>query len=229
MKYSAAEVKSGAFIVFAAVLLLIMTFVVGGYLGGDTKVWDVRFGYVGGLEEGSPVYYAGREVGKVDKIVVLAGKERPIVVTLRVSVDIILRDNTQVYIDTLGMMGEKIIELSPGSEDAPLLQEGATMEGTDPIPMHVMIRKMNLLADRMDEMTASLNPFIVEIQQFMHEDIAPLMESVDGAVNQVNGILSGNSENLALMIANFTQTSANLRDMTQDLKYRPWRLMRKNS
>jgi len=229
MKYSAAEVKSGAFIIFSAVLLLAMTFIVGGYLGGDTKVWNARFGYVGGLEEGSPVYFAGREVGKVDKLEVLPGKERPIIVTLRVSVDILLRDNSQVYIDTLGMMGEKIVELSPGTEDAPLLQEGATLEGVDPIAMHVMIRKMNLLADRMDEMTASLNPFIVEIEHFMQEQMTPMMKEVNAAVSGVNGILGGNSENLAVMIANFTETSANLRDMTHDLKYRPWRLMRKNS
>lgn len=221
MKYTGAEVKSGIVIIGSMVLLLAMTFIVGGYLGGDTKIWKARFGYVGGLEEGAPVYYAGREVGKVDAIEVLPGKTRPIIATLRVSVDVLLRNDSQVYIDTLGMMGEKIVELSPGTEEAPLLQEGAALEGVDPIPMHVLIRKMNLLADRMDEMTASLNPFIGELEQFMDDQVNPLM-------TELNGILAGNSENMAVMIANFTETSANLRDMTHDLKFRPWRMLRKD-
>ena len=63
MSYTRSEVKSGFFILFAIAALLAMTFIVGGLSGGEKASWKVRFGYVGGLEKGAPVYYAGREVG----------------------------------------------------------------------------------------------------------------------------------------------------------------------
>ena len=74
-----------------------------------------EFGYVGGLKQNAPVYYAGREVGKVGKIEVLYGKERPILVTIKIDEKIDLREDSEANVDTLGMLGEKMVEITPGS------------------------------------------------------------------------------------------------------------------
>jgi len=203
--YSANEVKSGAFIIASLTLLLALTFVIGNFLSGDIRTWQVEFGYVGGLEENSPVYYAGREVGKVGKIEVLYGKERPILVTVKMDEKIDLREDSEVNVDTLGMMGEKMLEITPGSASASTLATSTIIKGTDPIPMYLLIQKMNLLADRMDELTTSLNP---------------LLDTLDG-------LLDKSEEDIYKIISNFEETSANVRDMTHDLKFRPWRLIRK--
>jgi phospholipid/cholesterol/gamma-HCH transport system substrate-binding protein len=205
MAYSSAEVKSGFLITFSLVLLLGLTFIVGNFMGGKTQTFQVQFGYVSGLEKNAPVYYAGHEIGKVDKIEVKPDEKKTILVTIRIPQSIRLREGTLSFIDTLGLMGEKFIELTPGDPECDYLAKGAVIEGTDPLPMHVLIRKMDLLADRMDEMTQSLNPMM----------------------KQMNGMMVGHQEELAKMIANFHETSANVRDMTRDLKYRPWRLVRK--
>jgi hypothetical protein len=59
----------------------------------------------------------------------------------------------------------------------------------------------------MDELTAAVNPMM----------------------GQIHSMLQGHEEEIARLIANFEQVSANLRDMTYDLKFHPWRLVRKNS
>jgi len=205
MTYSAAEVKSGLLIAVSLVLLFALTFLIGGFMGGGMQTWQIQFGYVSGLEKNAPVYYAGHEVGKVDRIEVLANEDRPILLTLRIANKIQLREDSQSFIDTLGLMGEKFVELTPGSSQTSLLEKGSTIQGTDPVPMYLLIQQMNLLANRMDEMTASLNPMM----------------------KHFNEMLSGHQEELSRMVANFHETSANLRDMTHDLKYRPWRLIRK--
>ncbi|HTL47472.1 MAG TPA: MlaD family protein [Verrucomicrobiae bacterium] len=205
MKYSAAEVKSGILITLSLVLFLALTFVVGGTMTGKTREWKVRFGYISGLELNAPVYFAGKEVGKVTDIEILSGDVRPVVLTAKISDKIILRKDTQGFIDTLGLMGEKFLELSPGTAGQPELTGGEAIPGLDPIPMHVMIRKMNMLADLMEELTRELNPMLKDM----------------------NGMLSGHQEEIAKTIANAQEISANIRDMTQDLKYHPWRLVRK--
>jgi len=203
--YSSSEVKSGILVTTALVLLFGLTFIVGRYTSGAKHDYKVRFGYVSGLEVNAPVYYAGHEVGKVGGIEVLSGEEKPILVTVTIRENIRLKTDSNAFIDTLGMMGEKFVELSPGKAKSPVIQSGSVIEGTDPIPMYVLIQKMNLLADRMDELTTSMNP---------------IMETMDD-------VLTGNKEEIAKTIANLHETSANVRDMTHDLKFRPWRLVRK--
>jgi len=207
MSYSSAEVKSGIFVTLSLALLIVLTFIVGRFVGGTTNQWQIQFGYISGLESNAPVYFAGHEVGKVERVEVLKGDSKPILVTVKVSDVVQLREDSEAFVDTLGMMGEKFIELSPGSNPTPFLKEGTVIQGHDPIPMHQMVEKLNLLADRMDEMTQSLNPM----------------------VKRLDGILVDQEENLAKTIANFHETSQNIRDMTNDLKFRPWRLVRKNS
>ena len=203
--YTANEVKSGAFIIASLALFLALTFVVGNFVSANTRTWQIEFGYVGGLNQNAPVYYAGREVGKVGKIEVLYGKERPILVTIKIDEKIDLREDSEANVDTLGMMSEKMVEITPGSASVSTLATSTIIKGTDPIPMYLLIQKMNLLADRMDDLTTSLNP---------------ILESVDG-------LLDKSEEYIYKIISNIEQTSANVRDMTHDLKFRPWRLIRK--
>lgn len=207
MKYSSAEVKSGLFIVISFILLFALTFVVGRYVAGETNVWTVRYGYISGLEENAPVFFAGREAGKVDKIEIMPGDVRPIRVTIRLSTEVLIREDSQAFIDMLGLMGEKFIEISPGTEGAPYAKPGFEIPGVDPVPLHVMMAKMNVLTDRFDEMMIMMNPMLAKVSTFVE----------------------GHEEDIARSIANIHQITANVRDLTEDLKHHPWRLVRKNS
>lgn len=205
--YSSAEIRSGFFVVIAIVILLVMTFIVGGWLKGGANEWKIRFGYLNGLADSAPVYYAGREVGKVAKIELVRGAPKPVIVTVKITPEAYVRKDSVAHIDTLGMMGEKFVEISLGSQDAPPMESGTIIEGVDPIPMHVLIRKMNMLADQVDIMVKNLNP---------------LLETT-------GSLVEGHQEEIAKSITNLHQVTANLRDMTEDLKHRPWRLVRKGS
>ncbi len=205
MAYSGAEVKSGILISLSLVLLMALTFVVGKFQSGDLQTRRIQFGYVSGLEKNAPVRYAGHEVGKVQSIVIRRGTDKPVLVTVTLDRSAELHKDSGAFIDTLGMMGEKFVELSPGRLNSAALAEGDVLTGIDPVPMHLLIQKMNLMADRMDELTRSLNPMI----------------------DQLNTTLSGHQEEIGRIIANLDKTTANIRDMTNELKVHPWRLVRK--
>lgn len=203
--YSSSEVKSGFLILFTLVLLIALSIKVGGLSSGKTKTWQVEFGYLGGLEDNAPVYFAGREAGKVKEIVVRSEKEKPMLVTIQLDEKIQLRNGTKATIDTLGLMGEKFIEILPGPGIERPMEISELIPGQDPVPMHQMVEKLSLLADRMDEMTASLNPMLKDLQQSV----------------------SGHQEEAGRIVANLEQITANLRDMTHELKFKPWKLLRK--
>ena len=205
MSYTSNEVKSGIFITGSFAVLLVLTFIIGHFSTGSTYVYHLRFGYISGLEKNAPVYLAGHEVGKVNAITIQPDNERLVLVTMQIPQRMILHEDSTAFIDTLGMMGEKFVEITPGTLKSPTLKPGSTIQGTDPIPMHLLIQKMNVLASRVDELTVSLNPLVLNL----------------------NTVVSGNKEELSKMIVNFSQTSANIRDITADLKSHPWRLVRK--
>ena len=105
MKYTSAEVKSGILVVLSVFLLLGLTFIVGRYMTGETHVFTLRFGYIAGLEEKAPVYFAGHEVGKVSQIRIEPEDARPVLVTVQLPKEITPRADSKAYIDTLGLMG----------------------------------------------------------------------------------------------------------------------------
>ncbi|MCM8774871.1 MAG: MlaD family protein [Candidatus Omnitrophica bacterium] len=205
MSYSSQEVKSGILITVALVILFVLTFIVGNFARGPVSVYRVQFGYVCGLKKDAPVFYAGSDVGRVEKIEILRGPARPVLVTIRIPRDIPLRKDSQAVIDTLGLLGEKFVEVTPGTVGAPLLPPGTIIEGRDPVPMYELITKANALADRFEELTLSLNPLVKRMELTTR----------------------GSEEEVAKIIANIHETTANLRDMTHELKFHPWRLLRK--
>jgi len=68
-----------------------------------------------------------------------------------------------------------------------------------------MIRKMDRLSDQMEVMMEQMNPML----------------------GQASGFITSHGEDIAKIISNTHEISANVRDMTTDLKHRPWRLVRK--
>ena len=205
MAYSSEEVKSGFIVTLALAFLLALTFLVGNWTRGAAETWKIRFTYVSGLKKNAPVYVAGHEVGRVARIEYVRGEEKPILVSVLIPDRIELREDSQAFIDTLGLMGEKFVEIAPGSAASPLLRHGSMIPSTDPVRMYLLIQKMDRLATQMEEMMANLNPL----------------------AQQVSGTLRTHQEEISKIISNLHETSAHLRDMTNDLKYRPWRLVRK--
>lgn len=223
MSYSASEVKSGFFILLSIFALLIMTFIVGGMRGGEKQDWLIQFGYAGGLEKGAPVYFAGKEVGKVKELIIQEGEERPILVKVELPKNIIVRRDSKAYIDTLGMMGEKMVEISPGTKDGEPIVPRNVISGEDPIPMHEMIGQLNSLTEEMNPMVKILS----ELMQKNAETLQSTLDHLHGTTKGLDMVLNGNQEQIGKIIANLQETSANVRDMTTDLKKHPWRLVRK--
>ena len=198
MNFSRSEVKSGILVVTCFILLMILTFKVSDFRTfGDYNEYQLLFDYVSGLETNAPVHFAGHHVGKVKTIQLREGSPA-VQVTIEIVKTAPLRKDSDAFVDTLGLLGEKFISLTPGKLSSPLLEAGGTLRGTETIPLHHMIRQMNTLT----------------------ENMIPLTE-------QANQLMKGHEKDLESILVNLNAASENLKDMTQDLKLHPWKLLRK--
>ena len=130
------EVKVGLLIAAAIAVLIWASF-----SGGGTSIFSPKLKYrayfpeVNGLVKGSPVWLAGIEVGNVYSIeFVSLDSLRQIEVKFRVlkSVRKMLTTDAVIKVGTIGFIGDKYIEISPGTLTNPILEEGSVISSISP-------------------------------------------------------------------------------------------------
>lgn len=144
------ELKVGAFVFIGIVLLFIIVFSIGKiYLFQPGYRIRVLFNFAGGLGDASPVRLAGVNVGEVDTIKIFYDKD---MMRTRVEViawirkDIAIEKNSKVHVNTLGMLGEKYLEIIPGTHEAGVVGDNGTLVGEDPILLDQLLEDLNALA-----------------------------------------------------------------------------------
>jgi phospholipid/cholesterol/gamma-HCH transport system substrate-binding protein len=97
--------------------------------------YHTTFGNVTGLQVGSAVKLNGVDVGFVQSIELPTDpNEQRIRVrfTLNAAYTERIREDTSVSIKTIGVLGDRYLEIRGGSPDSPRVLEGGTIEGRDP-------------------------------------------------------------------------------------------------
>jgi phospholipid/cholesterol/gamma-HCH transport system substrate-binding protein len=121
-----------------------------------THVVKAVFDDVAGLDDESAVRIAGVRKGHVTDIKVLPDGRA--VVTMEVDDDVPLHTNAQAKVANLGLLGEKYIELDPGSTNAPILTTKGeiTLPGTQPASFDDVTDQVKAIADDVKAITESL-------------------------------------------------------------------------
>ena len=139
----ALQTRVGAFILTALIVFLTLVY----FLGRSGQYFEAKyfvnaeFEGVGGLVEGATVRLAGVPVGRVSKISLPAenGGRIRVVLGLTKKLQNRIRKDSVARIETLGLLGDKIVEISLGSAEAPPLKEGETIRTQEPIEVNRLV------------------------------------------------------------------------------------------
>jgi len=148
------ELKVGIFIALGILLFSIIVFSIGDvYLIKKGYHVNVIFNFANGLAESAPVRFAGVNVGQIDKIDLFFDenekKTKVKVVAWVDSSDIKIPTDSNAVINTLGLLGEKYLEIFPGELSDDILTSEGTLVGHDPVPMELVTEKVQKLVDSM--------------------------------------------------------------------------------
>lgn len=155
------EVKIGLFTVFGALLLVLVVIILGKErrLFEESVFLHAEFPDVAGLEIGGDVMLSGVHVGQVTSIAFplledKSGKEvanHNVSVELRVAMSSMphIRKDSVARIDSMGLLGDKIINISLGTMGADQHQNGDTLESTAPIDMNKAVIKGQQVLDNL--------------------------------------------------------------------------------
>ncbi len=240
MEYRSSEVKAGIFIVVSMLIFIAFLVVIGGMNAWDDKdIYLARFKYVGGIEKGSVVRYAGLEVGRVIDLILPAEQDTRVELRMELMKGTPIRTDSRAFLTTIGLMGAFYIEISAGSDDAPLLKPGSLVQSNDVAGFAQMsgtmdaataeatelLRRINALLDEenrknISSMIASLN----EITSTSSEDMKSiaanlnhLTQELDATVNSVNRMLAGNDSTISKSFASVQEMLEESKDMVSKL------------
>ncbi len=157
MKKHTNEFKVGVFALLCLAGLLYLTVSTGKLSFGSAGYpINVVFDEIAGLDKKAPVMLNGLEVGKVSDIDVSYEGERTLIkLCLKIDKDVKIRQGSRVFIKTLGLMGEKYIQIA-SSENPEFLLPGDTIEGQPYADMDILICNLNSTLEDNNERFANI-------------------------------------------------------------------------
>ena len=110
----------------------------------------MQFGFANGIGGTAPVRLAGVGVGQVQGIKIVRDDKTG---TTKAELMVWINDNIKiendavVTINTLGLLGEKYLEIFPGTAGKPALRNNDLIIGKDPVPMEKITENLGNLTD----------------------------------------------------------------------------------
>lgn len=204
MKKYANEFKVGLFFVLCLVGLFYLLFSTGK-LDINKKVYHIYvvFDEIAGLAKKAPVMLNGFEVGKVDGIRISYDENKTrMVLKILLEGDVKIRENAVVSIKTLGLMGEKYIQIASNTGEN-FIAPGTMLEGKPYQDLDVLMEEAQTIALNVEELATDLKAL----------------------VKNLNLNIDTNKDSINQIIKNLEVTSKNFEEFSADIKRNPWKLI----
>jgi phospholipid/cholesterol/gamma-HCH transport system substrate-binding protein len=248
MKQFTPELKVGILTLVALIVLATGTLFVGKFQWfKQTYEMNIQFDFVSGLQEGAPVRLNGVKVGAVRKISIDTKKTPPIIVTVQLDKKALMHKDAKAFINTLGLMGEKYVEIYAGSSNQPFLAYGDSIVGESPTEVSDILqaskqvandlaRTMSVIADvfsqestrislknviaRIDSISTNLDETITNRRGDVEDfarNLRILSENMNKTILEVNAILQDNKQDTRALVANLTAVSLEMKNHSQSI------------
>lgn len=145
------SVRLGAFVVIALAILAFFIFLVGRsesrFESNDRLV--AQFQNVSGLEAGADVRVGGLHEGTIRQIELpaQAGGKMTVVMDVSRKTRNLIKQDSVASIEAEGLVGNKFVEISFGSDSAPRVPQGGMIQSAPPVDISDLIHKTDRILD----------------------------------------------------------------------------------
>ena len=154
----ATKMRVGIFVLVSLAVFLGIIYM----LGARARLFESRYSVygefteVGGLQEGATVRLAGVQIGRVSRVELPSQPGGKVRVELKIAKQFAdrIRKDSEARIQTQGLLGDRIVEITVGTAQTAAVQPGETLRSRDPVDIsHVIgegagvVRSVAALAD----------------------------------------------------------------------------------
>jgi phospholipid/cholesterol/gamma-HCH transport system substrate-binding protein len=222
----------GLFVLIAGGLLVGTMLIISGGLGASTVSHRAYFKFAGGVQAGAPVRYGGLTVGKVTRVRVDPGNSTRIEIDVAVDRDAPVKTDSVAKISTLGPLTDNYIEVSTGTQPAPLAPPGSELPSAEAFGLpqlgdaaqammpdvHNALQKVNQSLDGLQVTIARANDLLNDRNR---ANIGGSLNNVNHLVADARPKLTDSLNNLNAMLTDakpkVSTSLANVQDLTKEL------------
>lgn len=169
------EMKVGVFVFIGLIILGLFVLSIGGI-----KTWssgyhvDFVFNFVNGVKLGAPVRFAGVDVGIVQGLDFSFPKEpsegTKVKINCWVKKGVLIPQDSIIWVNTLGLLGEKYVEIIPGKDYANCLTNKQELDGVDPVSMQEVTALASKIAGGIEDIVESVKNKQGTVGKFLYDD-----------------------------------------------------------
>jgi phospholipid/cholesterol/gamma-HCH transport system substrate-binding protein len=214
--------RIGLFVLVGFIILIVFIF----FLGSKEKMFSStteirsRFSTVSNLKRGAEVDMAGINIGSVTDIRLPRNARDSVTVTLKVLTDALklIHTDSRATITTAGLIGDRLIVISMGSDSTLAVSPGATLPGQAPQDFAKLYDTLTTVIDQLDSVGMSATRLVRKISEG-HGTLGRLVNDDELYRNTSNMAANANETfehaKVAIdqMSANFNHITGNLNDV----------------
>jgi len=218
------ELKVGIFVFVGIIILVIFVLMIGDFrLINPGYMFKISFGFANGVTLSAPVRLSGVEVGEVKGVHIGYDEQtkKPLVlIDVWVKKDTHIPIDSRVWVNMLGILGEKYIEIIPGQNYKTLLREGFLIVGEDPVSIQE-------LTDLSREIALQVGETVKDVSLTLNKLNTTTLDKLNITLDSLNSILTSVKQGKGTMGKLFFDDSLynNIEEMFYDLKKNPWKLL----
>lgn len=218
------KIKVGALILASLGLLVGFVFLLGDVSLAEQRTLYIEFSDSGSMLKGAPIKIAGVRAGRVIEVEFLVGRdarksalasasadEAPINVRVTIRIDeqmaAAVRKDSGFFITTQGVLGEKYLEIVPGTAQE-TWPAGSYIRGEDP-------PRLDLLMARADNILAKVEQALGGDEQL---DIGGLVRSTTRLATNLDTLIETNKERIDGVFEHVDETARDARALVGYLK-----------
>jgi phospholipid/cholesterol/gamma-HCH transport system substrate-binding protein len=185
------KVKVGIFATIAFALLLLGIFLIGRNknMFGSTFLLYGTFKNVGGLQAGNNVRFVGIDIGTVESIEILSDTTARVALRIKDKVQPFIKKGAVAGISSDGLMGDKLITISSGKENAAPVEDGDTIHAVNPLDYDAVLSRVSgvavnaeIITEQLADIATRINRGEGSIGRLLYSD--SLATSLEGTVTE---------------------------------------------
>jgi len=231
------EFKVGLLITAGLAVALVAVLSVGERQGllKQRYYLNARFDDVSGLQEVAPVRVSGFQVGVVKSIALVeVGGRQKVEVRLRIEKQAQprIRQGSKTKISSMGLLGDKLVEIVPASIDHPMMENGEELSTIAVMAPEEIMGRVAEISDTLNSTAISLNVIMKKIEKGTGTlgkmiDDPRLYTNLDSVMVSMNHLILliksskgtiGKLMNDPAMYNNLNQTMSNINTISDSLK-----------
>jgi phospholipid/cholesterol/gamma-HCH transport system substrate-binding protein len=199
-----AQLRVGLTVVFAAVVLAFLVFLMSGTTGLFTPTLRVvsYTDSAGGLRNGAPVRLQSVDIGNVESIRIVnhhdrSGASTPVEIHMKVNAKFqpFVHTDTQVLLSTAGVLGETFIDLDSTHSKGPVAANNSELPAQSVPDIQDVVRSsqttlqnVNVLINRLDRIVGAVEDQQGSVGKLIYDK--QLYNNLNSSVAQVNSMLN---------------------------------------